>query len=319
MAQEKQTSISGKYGFLEDPNMTVLMRQNIKFLRPYIIEGVTDIHINRPFEVFLKYANGKRVRIDDNNLSHEWLSGMCKLMANISDQEFDEYTNPLVGFKLPGGHRVQVISGAITASKFALAIRVNRGARFNIADFGLSKQQQEIVTGMVLARKTILVSGGTGSGKTSFINSLIPLIPVEERIITIEDVSELMVPQANYTPLIYSSNESGGSKVNAHDLFNAALRLDPDRIIVGEIRQKNAVTFFNAINSGHDGSLATIHANTPQEALNKVCDYMILDGKISSSGVDTALARLRDSIAVVVQLTNNYGEARTAQIEVCNN
>lgn len=316
MGQLMQLSVPLKTHFLDDRNMSALMRENIKYLRPYILEDVTDIHINRPYEVFLKYANGNRIREEDNNLSHEWLAGMCKLMANISDQEFDEHTHPLVGFKLPGGHRVQVVSGALTSSKFALAIRVNRGARFDIADFGLTLQQQEIVTNMVRIRKTILVSGGTGSGKTSFINCLIPLIPAEERIITIEDVSELIVPQANHTPLLYSSNESGTAGINAHDLFNAALRLDPDRIIVGEIRQKNAVTFFNAINSGHEGSLATIHANTPQEALNKVCDYMVLDGKISSAGVDTALARLKDSIGLVVQLTNNYGAARTAEIEV---
>ncbi len=300
--------------FLSKANMTELMRENIKYLCPYIQENVTDIHINRPYEVFIKYANGQRGCISDHNLSHEWLSGMCKLMANISDQEFDEYSNPLLSFKLPGGHRVQVVSGALTSSRFALAIRVNRGTKFNIADFGLIKSDQDIVTNMIKTRKTILVSGGTGSGKTSFINCLIPLINKEERIITIEDVNELIVPQANYTPLIYSANAAGGTAISAHDLFNASLRLDPDRIIIGEIRQKNAITFFNAINSGHAGSLATIHANSGQEALNKVCDYMVLDGKISSDSINTALSRLQNAIALIIQLTNNYGETRKAEL-----
>lgn len=292
--------------------ITELMRENIKHLRPYLLDTVTDLHINQPGEIFVKHANGNRERILDPKLSHEFLTGMCKLMANISGQEFDEYANPLIGFKLPGGHRAQVVAGTYVESGLALAIRVNSGRQFSIANFGLSEKEQERVTKAVQDCQTILISGGTGCGKTSFINSLIPFIPQQERIVTIEDVNELIVPHLNHTPLIYTENHSR-NPIDSQALFNAALRLDPDRIIIGEIRQKNAITFFNAINSGHSGSLATIHANNPTDAINKICDYMVLDGKISAESTGTAISRLRNWIALVIQLKFNNNE-RTAEL-----
>ena len=300
---------------LSDSNLSALMRENIKYLRPYLrLDGVTDLHINKPCEIIIKHSSGKREKVQDHNLTKQWLNGLCILQANISGQKYNEYSHPLLGFKLAGGHRVQVISGSIVPD-ITIAIRVNRQKKYELSSFNLTNKEQLIVKNAIKNKKTILVSGGTGSGKTSFINSLIPLIDLNERIITIEDVEELQVPHDNKVSLIYSSSDTAISGLKSSNLFNASLRLDPDRIIVGEIRQNNATTFFNAINSGHEGSVATIHANNPDEALNKVCDYMIMNGDISASGTETAIKRLRNNIAVVVQLYNSYGEERRAEVK----
>lgn len=296
--------------------ISAIEKKNMVHLQPYLNkDGVTDLHINQPKEIFIKYGNGVIEKKLDDALDFEWLCGMAYIFASQSGQEFDTHNNPIVGFKLPGGHRVQIVAGSATETKFTMAIRVNKSHSYPLESYGLDKKAAEAVEKAVRDRKTLLISGGTGTGKTSFLNTLLKQIDPTDRIVTVEDVRELVVNNDNFVPLSYSGNNSSVSNIDPKALLNAILRFDPTRILLGEIRQQNALTFFRAINTGHDGSMGTIHANTPKEALTAISDYMIMNGDVSASSTEAIERRLKQNIYGVIQLTY-IDQKRTAKFEV---
>ncbi len=189
-------------------NISAIEKQNMLHLMPYLDrEGVTDLHMNKPEEIFLKLSCGKVEKYNDHSLNYEWLCGMAHIFATYSGQEFDTYNNPIVGFKLPGGHRVQIIAGLVTESAFSMAIRVKSSACYSLDSYGLLEQDLEALVSAVKCKRTILVSGGTSSGKTSFLNSLIKLVDPLDRIITVEDVRELEVVNDNFIPFVIQEME----------------------------------------------------------------------------------------------------------------
>lgn len=296
--------------------ISAIEKQNMQHLMPYLSrEGVTDLHINHPEEIFIKYGNGRVEKKQDAELSYEWLCGMAHIFSTFSGQEFDTNNNPIVGFKLPGGHRVQVIAGSATESSFTMAVRVNASHSYPLETYGLCDNDIATLVDAVKNRKTLLISGGTGTGKTSFLNSLLKLVDREDRIVTVEDVRELVIGNENFVPLSYSGNNTNVNKVDPKGLLNAILRFDPTRILLGEIRQQNALTFFRAINTGHEGSMATIHANSPKEALTAISDYMIMNGDMAAAATDAIERRLRHNIYAVVQL-NLERTRRSAYLEI---
>lgn len=200
---------------------------------------------------------------------------------------------------------MQVISGSSTES-FALAIRVNRNIAYELADWNLSDKEIRQLIADVQAHKTILVSGGTSTGKTSLLNTLIRFIDDTERLVTIEGVPELHVPHQNWLPLYYSENNTAVGSVDVATLVNTSLRLRPDRILMGEIRKENAYPFSHAINTGHEGSMATIHANSCEAAIRKIVDYAVLQGHIASGAEATLIAQLEKDIGGVVQITRTH-------------
>jgi type IV secretion system protein VirB11 len=165
----------------------------------------------------------------------------------------------------------------------------------------------------VAARKTILISGGTSSGKTTFLNALLREISDDERIVIVEDTPEIGVRQPNSLGLVAVRGEQGEAKITTDDLLQASLRLRPDRIILGEVRGPEAVTFLRAINTGHPGSFTTIHANTPQGALEQLA-LMAMQSGIGLNRADT-LAYIRSVVDVVVQLGRVNGQRRLLAIE----
>ncbi len=158
----------------------------------------------------------------------------------------------------------------------------------------------------VRAKKTILISGGTSSGKTTFLNALLKVIPEHERIILVEDTAEIHSPHQNALRLIAVKGDMGEAKVTINDLMQASLRLRPDRLIVGEIRGEEANTFLRAINTGHPGSFTTLHANTPQGALEQIALMVMQSGTQLSR--DETIGYASSLIDVVVQLTRQGGE-----------
>jgi len=265
-----------------------------------------EIVINKPGEIGIEYPDGSWEFIEDPALNESQLNDVARVLANLAGQIFTPH-DPMLSCKMPGGHRVQIIAGFNTPTGFVMAIRLRRPVQFTIDSFGLSDEDKATVIDCIKTKKTLLISGGTGSGKTSFLNAVIPYIPEHERLVTMEDVPELIIKHQNWAPLLFSANESGLGQQDIKELLNACLRMRPDRIILGEIRKENAFSFCSAINTGHEGSMATIHANNPKMAIDAVINRVLLNGDVVESVIQALRRQLIDDIYGVVQLNRVSG------------
>ncbi|ESQ78377.1 P-type DNA transfer ATPase VirB11 [Asticcacaulis sp. YBE204] len=291
---------------------------------------VTEVMVNRPGEVWVEISGQAHMqRFDAPDINDDLLSRLAAQIARISHQGINR-ENPLLAATLPTGERVQIVGPPATRRHWAIAIRrhlmVNRPldsydrgpiaapAYANMADEQAAARANPVafLTAAVEARKTILISGGTSSGKTTFLNALLGAVPQHERVILVEDTPEIAVTQPNALGLVAVKGELGEAKVAVNDLLQASLRLRPDRIIVGEIRGAEAVTFLRAINTGHPGSFTTVHANTPQGALEQIA-LMVMQSGMSLSRQET-IAYACGLIDVVVQLSKAGGERGISDI-----
>ena len=205
----------------------------------------------------------------------------------------------MVDARLPDGSRVNAIIAPLALDGPALSIRKFSKDPYKVDDlikFGtITEDIAKVLEAMVKARLNILISGGTGSGKTTFLNILSSFIPNDERIITIEDAAELQLQQEHVVRLeTRPPNMEGTGEITQRDLVRNALRMRPERIILGEIRQAEALDMLQAMNTGHDGSLATIHANTPRDALVR------LETLVAMGGVSIPEKALRYQIAAAI-------------------
>ncbi len=207
--------------------------------------------------------------------------------------------NPLAISSLPDGSRVHVAGPPIT--EYGPCITIRRfPKRYSIENFlangTLDVRMAHFLNACVIGKQNILISGGTGTGKTTVLNSLIALIPPHERVITIEDAAEIPLILPNQVKMMTKPKTSGGEAISARDLVANALRMRPDRIIVGECRGPEGMDMIQAMNTGHQGSMTTIHANSPRDALFRLETLMM------SSGLDIPLPAIRRQIANAVQL-----------------
>jgi type IV secretion system protein VirB11 len=181
-----------------------------------------------------------------------------------------------------------------------------------LAAYYLAQDWTAFMKACVRARKTIVVSGGTSTGKTTFLNALLQAIPNDERLIVIEDTPELALRQANSVGLLSVRSELGEARVSADDLLIASLRMRPDRIIVGEIRGREAFTFLRAVNVGHPGSLTTIHADTPEGAIDQLALLVLQAG--SNLRREDVADFVQRSVDVFVQLERRNGRRSVSEI-----
>ncbi|MFT3996590.1 MAG: P-type DNA transfer ATPase VirB11 [Asticcacaulis sp.] len=291
---------------------------------------VTEVMVNQPGEVWIEVSGQPHMlRIDAPEITDDLLSRLAAQIARISHQGINR-ENPLLAATLPTGERVQIIAPPATRRGWAIAIRrhlmvnrpldaYDRGPIRTPAHANAVHEQSAaranpvaFLKKAVAERRTILISGGTSSGKTTFLNALLGAVPNEERVILVEDTPEIAVTQPNALGLIAVKGELGEAKVTVNDLLQASLRLRPDRIIVGEIRGAEAVTFLRAINTGHPGSFTTVHANTPQGALEQIA-LMVMQSGMSLSRQET-IAYAAGLIDVVVQLSRAGGERGISDI-----
>ena len=278
-----------------------IMRRKLAHYRKYLqMKDAVEMRLNRPCEVIMTFADGTKKYIEDPLLTLDYLETTAQVLATLSGQTFNP-SKSILSCKLPGGHRLQVVAYENTVNSFAMVIRIKKQKIFSLNDFNILKKDQKAIVDAVINRKTILVSGGTGTGKTSLTNSIIPLIPNDERLLTIEGVAELSVPHRDWCALTYSENQSSLSGNTPSDLLNAALRMSPDRILLGEIQPMNAAVFANAINTGHEGSIATIHANSPASAIAAIAAKMIISG-VDSGSIHILRDQLLQDIKGVVQI-----------------
>lgn len=296
-------------------------------------DDVTDIYINRPGEVWIETLGGAIEQNETPGLDRTALLRLARQIAAANAQGINR-ESPLLAASLPDGSRVQVVLPPATRGEVAIAIRRHvvqdldlesyRGAAKDLRieplgapDRRTSGERDDPIAflrRMVRERRNVLVSGGTSTGKTTFLNALLREVPQRERLITIEDAAELQLRHANAVGLIAARGNQGEADVNADDLLIAALRMRPDRIILGEIRGAEAITFLRAVNTGHPGSLSTIHADSPERAIDQLALLVLQAGsRLSWDDVVRYIAR---SIDVIVQLDRSDGTRRISEIRV---
>ena len=262
-------------------------------------ESVTEIMVNSPTQVYVE-REGKLMRVDKAFSSVQAVLGVIERIVAPLGRHIDE-SSPLVDARLADGSRVNAIipplalkGPCITIRKFKRDLLTSN----NLIDFGtLTGPMAEFLDTCVKVRRNIVISGGTGSGKTTLLNILSSYIPERERIVTIEDAAELQLPQDHVVSLeARPSNIEGKGQITIRDLVRNSLRMRPDRIVIGECRGGEALDMLQAMNTGHDGSLTTLHANTPRDALSR------LETMVLMSGMDLPIRAIREQIANAVNL-----------------
>jgi type IV secretion system protein VirB11 len=277
-------------------------------------DTVTEIIVNRPGEVWIEdAAEAGMQRIAAPEIDDRLVQRLAEQVARVSHQGINR-EHPLLGATLPDGARVQFCGPPAARRHWAMAIRRHRrldlpldaydaGPLANPSAEAMPDPQTEPIAYLraaIAQRKTILISGGTSTGKTTFLNAMLGEIPAHERVILVEDTPELRLPGENGVGLVAVKGELGEAKVTANELLQAALRLRPDRIVLGELRGAESVSFLRAINTGHPGSFSTIHANSLRGALDQLA-LMVMQTGIGLSRSDT-IAYAASVIDVVVQL-----------------
>jgi Flp pilus assembly CpaF family ATPase/MinD-like ATPase involved in chromosome partitioning or flagellar assembly len=274
-------------------------------LETYLADpSVTEIMVNGPQMIYIE-RSGRLVQVPDAFTDETQLRVVIDRIVAPLGRRVDE-SSPMCDARLPDGSRVNVIIPPLALRGSTITIRkfpMSRLTMDNLVGYGsLTPEMAHFIRCCVLARLNIFISGGTGSGKTTLLNVLSSFIPVSERIVTIEDAAELQLIQPHVIPLeARPPNLEGSGAVHIRDLVRNSLRMRPDRIVVGEIRGGEALDMLQAMNTGHDGSLSTGHANSPRDALSRI-ETMVL-----MAGMDLPVRAIREQIAsalhVIVQVT----------------
>lgn len=290
-------------------------------------EEITEIIVNRPGEVWIETAGAAGMaRHPAPEINDRLMRRLAEQIARISSQGINR-ENPLLAATLPDGTRIQIVAPPATRGHWALAMR-----RHRVVDLPLEAWRPRAALGSpspsiavdraadplawlsqaVRNRRTVLISGGTSSGKTTFLNALLGEIPRNERVIAVEDTPEIRLDAENALGLVAVRGELGEARVDTDSLLQASLRLRPDRIVLGELRGREAISFLRAINTGHPGSFSTIHANSCMGALDQLA-LLTMQAGLGLSRTDT-LTYAASVIDLVVQLGRSGAERAIVDI-----
>lgn len=319
----------------------VYLRSYLAPLRPFLDQpDVTDLYVNRPGEVWVETQGGGISCRRAEGLTRETLTRLARQIAAHADQGVNR-EHPLLSAALPGGERIQIILPPATRGELALAIRKQVTSDLALTDYvasgafadttsaardaDINQRLRELLdagdhagllSAAVRGRRNILISGGTSTGKTTFLNALLREVPASERLILIEDAPELILRHDNAIGLLAPRGVLGASSATAEDLLNASLRMRPDRIILGELRGPEAFTFLRAVNTGHPGSMTTIHADSPERALEQIALLVLQIGTPLTR--DDVLHHARSTIDVFVQLGRRDGRRMVREVVLRN-
>jgi pilus assembly protein CpaF len=290
----------------------------IPFLRPieFLIRDpeISDIMVNGSSQVFIE-KHGNLQPVPDVVISEKSLQVAVRNIARALGDEVNEET-PLLDSRLPDGSRVAAVLPPCSVTGTILAIRKFNNKRYTVDELvrigTLTLPLLKDLRDAIENRQNILISGGTGTGKTTLLNALASFIPNQERIVVIEDTSELQI-QASHQVRLEARREQGSlPAVTIRDLVRATLRLRPDRILLGEVRRGEAFDLLQALNTGHEGSLCTIHANSAALALSRFTSCVLM------SGIELPYTAIRSNIAdalnVIVHIERRQGRRFVAEV-----
>ncbi len=304
-------------------------------LQPWLErDDITDIWINQPGEAWFETTTGEIHRDAAPELTETALARLARQIAAASHQGVNR-EQPLLSASLPDGARVQIVGPPATRGPLALAVRKHTLSDLSLAELGHAGAFQgsgvrgaggdaelqalldrgEVEAFLRLAvrrRKTIVLSGGTSSGKTTLLNALVKEIDRRERLILIEDAPEIRLEHENAVGLIAARGDAGEARVDTEDLLQAALRMRPDRILLGELRGREAFAFLRAVNTGHPGSITTLHADSPDGAVDQIALLALLGGV--DLGWEALRTYIRQVVDVVVQLKRVDGARRVVDV-----
>ena len=301
---------------------------------------VVEISVNRPGHVYIE-------RLGADVMEHHEIPALTMAeIENIGERvagathQFISRANPILSAALPTGERIQIVLPPAAADGGAISIRKQVTSDFTLEHYrdngflekvsiavgGLSNAEEgliehlrgeriyEFVQTAIRQRVSILISGGTSTGKTTFLNACLKTIDPSERIVTLEDTRELFPPQKNVVHLLASRGDQGSAQVTIQSLLEASLRMRPDRLFVGEIRGAEAFAFLRAINTGHPGSMSTVHADTPLGAYEQLA-MMVQQGGISAGySRQDLMSYIQMVIPVVIQLRREGGRRGVSEI-----
>ncbi|HVC56236.1 MAG TPA: CpaF family protein [Stellaceae bacterium] len=280
-------------------------------LEPLIAdETVNDIMVNGPKQIYVE-RRGKLELTDVVFRDDQHLMNICTKIVTRIGRRIDE-ARPLVDARLPDGSRVNIIIPPLAIDGASISIRKFSKKSITLdvmaANGSISAAMATVLKIAARCRLNILISGGTGSGKTTLLNALSRMIDSTERTVTIEDAAELQLQQPHVVRLeTRTANLEGTGEISMRDLLKNALRMRPDRIIIGECRGDEALDMLQAMNTGHDGSMSTIHANNPREALTR------LENMIGMAGINLPSKAMRTQIASAVHLICQVNRMRDGQ------
>lgn len=280
-------------------------------------ENITEIMVNGPEHIFIE-REGRMMETGLIFDSPERLYDIAQQIASGGNRIVNE-TSPILDVRLADGSRVNIVLPPIAMEGPVITIRKfpkDPLTMDKLIDMGaLTEEAAEMLRKLVEAKYNIFISGGTGAGKTTFLNILSNYIPGDERIITIEDSAELQIQRVKNLVRLEARNANveGKNQVTIRDLIKSALRMRPDRIVVGEIRDATAIDMLTAMNTGHDGSLSTGHANSPEDMLNRLETLVLM-------GMEIPLEAVRQQISSAIDIIVHLGRLRDKSrkvLEIC--
>jgi len=317
----------------------VYLEAYLRPLAPWLARpDVTDILINAPGEVWIETVGGETQRCPAPELTDTALWRLAAQIAAANHQGVSR-EHPLLAATLPDGARVQIAAPPATRGSMAIAIRKHVVSDLGLDDYAGAGAFDGVRTGhleakahdddhlasrlkdgdvvgflrrAVALRKNIIVSGGTSTGKTTFLNALVKEIPLSERLITIEDTPEVRLDHPNAVGLLAARGQLGEARVGMEDLLQAALRMRPDRIILGELRGPEAYSFLRAVNSGHPGSFTTVHADNPRAAVDQIALMVLQAG--ANLGRREIAEYVGGVVDVAVQLSRRDGRRIISEV-----
>lgn len=324
----------------DQPTDKVFLQRYLDIFKVYLDDPeIAEICVNRSGELWIERAGSPSMeKIDCADITKDHMMRLARQIANTTGQAIN-LQNPLLSASLPTGERVQVIMPPATLNGIVFSIRKQVVKNMDLADYAaagafeavdwvndsdlkphdaqlraLAEQKNfyEFIALAAKSKKNIIISGGTSTGKTTLLNAILKEIDPDERIITIEDTPEIKPVHQNHVPLLASKGEQGIAEVTIQSLLEASLRLRPDRILLGELRGKEAYTFLRAVNTGHPGSITTVHADTPHGAFKQIA-LMVMQANLGLQN-DQIMDYIRSIVDVVVQLKRIGGKRIISEV-----